>query len=40
MLAWDENGTTLKELGNVHDLSGYGLGVIISNALPVGTEGC
>jgi hypothetical protein len=38
MLAWEENGTTLKQLGNVEDLSLNGMGVIVSNALPVGTD--
>jgi hypothetical protein len=37
MLSWEENGTTMKQLGNVEDVSLNGMGVIIDNALPVGT---
>ena len=37
MLSWEENGTTMKQLGNVEDVSLNGMGVIIDNALSVGT---
>jgi hypothetical protein len=37
MLSWEENGTTMKQLGNVEDVSLNGMGVIIDNALPIGT---
>lgn len=37
MLSWEENGTTLKQLGNVEDVSLNGIGVIIDDALPIGT---
>jgi hypothetical protein len=36
MLSWDENGTILKQLGNVEDVSLSGMGLVISNALPIG----
>jgi hypothetical protein len=37
MLSWDENGTTLKQLANVEDISAGGMGLIVSDALPIGT---
>jgi PilZ domain-containing protein len=37
MLAWDVDRTKLMELGNVEDLSLNGMGVIVSNAIQVGT---
>jgi hypothetical protein len=37
MLSWEENGTTLKQLGNVEDVSLNGMGVIIDDPLPIGT---
>ena len=38
MLAWYQEGTKLMQLGNVEDLSLNGMGVIVNNALPVGTS--
>src|SRR3954452_12517139 len=38
MLAWDEGSTKLMQLGNVEDLSLNGMGLIVSNGLPVGTS--
>lgn len=37
MLSWEENGTTLKQLGNVEDRSLSGIGVVVGDALPIGT---
>ena len=37
MLAWNENGTTLRQLGSLENLSLNGAGMIVDKALPVGT---
>jgi PilZ domain len=37
MLSWDENGTTFRQLGSVENLSLNGVGIIVDDALPVGT---
>jgi hypothetical protein len=37
MLSWNENGTTLLQLGSVENLSLNGVGMILDNALRVGT---
>jgi hypothetical protein len=37
MVTWNADGTMLKQLGNVEDLSLNGMGVIVGSALPVGT---
>src|SRR5689334_2781388 len=36
MLSWVENGVTLKQLGNVQDVSLSGMGIIVDDALPEG----
>ena len=37
MICWEENATSLKQLGNVDDVSLGGVGLVVGQALPVGT---
>jgi PilZ domain len=37
MLRWEEHSATLKQLGNVADISPGGLGVLADHSIPVGT---
>jgi hypothetical protein len=37
MLCWEEHSATLKQLGNVTDISASGLGVLTDHSIPVGT---
>ena len=37
MLCWEENSATLKQLGNLVDLSSGGIGVLVDHSVPVGT---
>ncbi len=38
LVGWQENGKELKQLGNVEDLSGNGLAVVVDQAPPVGAS--
>lgn len=37
MLSWNENGTTFRQFGNVENLSANGAGMIVDDALPLGS---
>jgi hypothetical protein len=36
-ISWHENSTELSQIGNVHDVSSSGIGILVRHALPVGT---
>ena len=38
MICWDENGTQLRQLGNVENLSLNGASIVVDHALLVGTS--
>jgi len=36
MLSWNENGTAMRQLGSIENISLNGAGIIVDGALPVG----
>jgi hypothetical protein len=36
-ISWQENSAELRQIGNIHDVSSGGIGILVPYALPVGT---